>query len=63
MATVTYAHTEVPPEGVPYIAGTQTKVVEVSLDRLAYHRDADEIHRQHPHLSLGQIYSALAYYL
>jgi hypothetical protein len=37
MATVTYAHIEVTPEGVPYIAGTQTKVVEVVLDRLAYH--------------------------
>lgn len=23
---------------------------------------ADEIHRQHPHLSLGQIHAALAYY-
>jgi hypothetical protein len=34
----------------------------VVLDRLAYHWDADEIHRQHPPLSLGQIYSALAYY-
>jgi uncharacterized protein (DUF433 family) len=60
MATVTYAHVEVTAEGVPYIAGTQTKVVEVILDRLAYHWDADEIHRQH--LGLGQIYSALAYY-
>jgi hypothetical protein len=37
-------------------------VVEVVLDRLAYHWDADEIHRQHPHLSLSQIYSTLAYY-
>ena len=62
MATVTYAHIEFIPNGVPYIAGTQTKVVEIALDRLAYHWDADEIHRQHPHLSLGQIYSALAYY-
>ena len=49
-------------EGVPFIAGTQTKVIEVVLDRLAYHWDADEIHRQHPHFSLAQIYSALAYY-
>jgi uncharacterized protein (DUF433 family) len=62
MATVTYAHIEMTPEGVPYIAGMQTKAVEVALDRLAYHWDADEIRRQHPHLSLGQIYSALAYY-
>jgi uncharacterized protein (DUF433 family) len=62
MATVAYPHIEFTPKGVPYLAGTQTKVIEVVLDRLAYHWDADEIHRQHPHLSLGQIYSALAYY-
>jgi hypothetical protein len=37
MATVTYAHIEVTPEGVLCIAGTQTKVVEVVLDGLAYH--------------------------
>jgi hypothetical protein len=37
MATVTYAHIEVTPEGVSYITGTQTKVVEVVLDRLVYH--------------------------
>ena len=48
--------------GVPYIAGTQTKVIEIPLDRIAHHWDADEIRRQHPHLSLGQIYAALAYY-
>ncbi|MGD9923801.1 MAG: DUF433 domain-containing protein [Pseudorhodoplanes sp.] len=48
--------------GVPMIAGTQTKVIEVALDRLAHHWDGDEIHRQHPHLSLAQIHSALAYY-
>jgi len=57
-----YPHIDVSRAGVPYIAGTQTKVVEVVLDRLAYHWDADEIHRQHPYLSLAQIYSALAYY-
>jgi hypothetical protein len=45
MATVTYACIEVTPEGVSYIAGTQIKAVEVVLDRLAYHWDADEIHR------------------
>jgi uncharacterized protein (DUF433 family) len=44
------------------IAGTKTKVVEVVLDRLAHHWDADEIQRQHPHLLLSQIYAALAYY-
>ncbi len=62
MATVVSPHIEVDSRGVPYLAGTQTKVVEIVLDRLAHHWDADEIHRQHPHLSLAQIYSALAYY-
>jgi uncharacterized protein (DUF433 family) len=47
---------------VPHLCGTQTKVMEIVLDRLAHHWDADEIQRQHPHLSLGQIHSALAYY-
>jgi uncharacterized protein (DUF433 family) len=62
MATVAYPHIEFTPEGVAYISGTRTKVVEIVLDRLAYHWDADEIRRQHPHLGLSQIYSALAYY-
>ena len=62
MAPLLYPHIDVSRAGVPYIAGTQTKVVEIVLDRLAYHWDADEIHRQHPYLSLAQIHSALAYY-
>lgn len=62
MLATTYPHIDITDDGVPYLTGTQTKVLEVALDRLAYHWDADEIQRQHPHLSLGQIHSALAYY-
>ena len=62
MTTVAYPHVETGEDGVPMIAGTKTKVVEVVLDRLAHHWDADEIQRQHPHLSLSQIYAALGYY-
>ena len=62
MITVAYPHIEFAAEGVAMIAGTRTKVVEVVLDRLAHHWDADEIQRQHPYLSLAQIYAALAYY-
>jgi uncharacterized protein (DUF433 family) len=62
VASVAYPHIELNAEGVPYLAGTQTKVIEVALDRLAHHWDADEIQRQHPHLSLAQSHSALAYY-
>jgi len=62
MQATAYPHIELTPEGTPVISGTTTKVIEVALDRLAYHWDADEIRRQHPHLSLAQIHSALAYY-
>jgi uncharacterized protein (DUF433 family) len=57
-----YAHIEVRPDGKAWLIGTQTKVLEVALDRIAYHWDADEIQRQHSYLTLGQIYSCLAYY-
>ncbi len=62
MATAQYAHISLNSDQVPILTGTQTKVVEVVLDHLAHGSDAREIHRQYPHLSLGQIYSALAYY-
>jgi uncharacterized protein (DUF433 family) len=62
MATGANPHIEINVGGVPLVAGTTTKVVEIVLDRLARHWDAEEIQRQHPHLSLAQIYSALAYY-
>ena len=62
MVTLTYPHIALSPEGAPYLSGTQTKVEEVVLDNLAHHWDADEIQRQHPDLTLAQIYSALAYY-
>jgi uncharacterized protein (DUF433 family) len=48
--------------GIACVKGTRTKVVEIALDRLAHHWDADEIRRQHPHLTLGQIHAALSYY-
>ena len=57
-----YPHLEKRSDGKVWLIGTQTKVIEVALDRMAHHWDADEIQRQHPHLTLGQIHSSLAYY-
>ena len=62
MSNEFYPHIEQRSDGKLWLTGTQTKVLEVVLDRLAHHWDADEIQRQHPHLSLGQIHSCLAYY-
>ena len=58
----TYEHIVIDERGIPAIAGTNTKVVELILDKVAYGWSAEELHFQHPHLSLGQIHSALAYY-
>jgi uncharacterized protein (DUF433 family) len=63
MSTPTpYAHIELRPDGRPWLIGTQTKVLEVALNRIAHHWDGDEIQRALPFLTLGQIYSCLAYY-
>ncbi len=49
-------------KNVAWIAETNTKVIEVAMDEAAYGWDAAEIHAAHPHLSLGQIHAALAFY-
>lgn len=59
---VTYAHISIGEDGVPHVAGTPTKVVEIALDMLALGWDAETIQREHPDLTLGQVHSALAYY-
>ena len=49
-------------DGVAWIQGTNTKVIEVVLDRLAHGWSPEEIHFQHPHLSMAHVHAALAYY-
>jgi uncharacterized protein (DUF433 family) len=49
-------------QGRPWIDDSNVKVIEIVLDHVAYGWSAEEIHAQHSHLSLSQIYSALAYY-
>ena len=53
---------EIDAAGVAWIGGTRTKVAEVVMDRQAHGWSPEEIHFQHPHLSMAQIHSALAYY-
>lgn len=57
-----YEHIILDEARVPLIAGTRVKVIELVLDHLAYGWSPEELHFQHPHLTMGQIYSALAYY-
>ncbi|MEW5767918.1 MAG: DUF433 domain-containing protein [bacterium] len=57
-----YEHIVLDQAQVPTIAGTTMKVIELVLAHLAYGWSPDELHFQFPHLTLGQIYSTLAYY-
>ena len=62
MPTLTTAHIRLDESGVAWIDQTNTKVIEVALDMIAYGWSPEEIHFQHPHLSLAQIHAALGYY-
>jgi uncharacterized protein (DUF433 family) len=53
---------EIDGNGVPWIAETKVKVAEVVLDKIAYGWSPEEIHFQHPNLSLAQIHGALTWY-
>lgn len=57
-----YKHIMLNNKQVPIIVGTTMKVIELVLDHKAYGWSPEELHFQHPYLTLGQIHSALAYY-
>lgn len=59
---VTTQHIWLDDKGTAWIDQTNTKVVEVALDTLAHGWSPEEIHFQHPHLSLAQIHAALGHY-
>src|ERR1700730_10020456 len=40
----------------------RVRVAQIVVDYLAYGWSADEIHRQHPHLALAEVYAAMGYY-
>jgi uncharacterized protein (DUF433 family) len=53
---------ELDDRGVAWISGTKVKVVEVVLEKIAHGSSPEEIHFQHPDLSLAQIYGAMTFY-
>jgi uncharacterized protein (DUF433 family) len=62
VTTVLATQIELDDRGTAWIAGTKVKVTEVVLDKIAYGSSPEEIHFQHPNLSLAQIHGALTYY-
>ena len=57
-----YPHIEYNAQQAPIIAGTTMKVVELVMAQCAHGWSPEELSFQFPHLSMGQIHGALAYY-
>ena len=55
MPAVFATQIELDGRGVAWIDGTNVKVKEVVLDKIAYGSSPEEIHFQHPQRSLAQI--------
>lgn len=62
MLTTVRAPIVVDDQGVAYIEGTTTKVIEVVLNKEWSGQTPEELQEDLPHLTLGQVYAALAYY-
>ena len=60
VATVPHVHLD--EQGRAWIDDSNVKVVEIALDHLAYGWNAETIQENHPHLTLAQVYAALAWY-
>jgi uncharacterized protein (DUF433 family) len=60
---ISYPHVvKVPGEPARMERHRRTRVAQIVMDYLGHGWSADEIHRQHPHLSLAEIHAALGYY-
>ena len=62
MTTTATAHIVLDDRGRPWIEGTNTKVIEVVMDKIGFGWTPEEIHQNHPHLPLSKIYAAFSYY-
>lgn len=62
MTATAWPFIEVDSQGVAYIQGATTKVIEVVLEQTVGQRSAREIRDAFPSLSLPKIHAALGYY-
>ena len=62
MSTSLSTQIDIDAQGVAWVAGANTKVTQIVLDKITYGWSPEEIHFQHRHLSMAQVHAALAYY-
>jgi len=61
MTVAANSHIVIDERGRPLIAGTRMKVIFIVMDHMKG-SSPEQIQEGYPHISLAQIYSALAYY-
>ena len=57
-----YEHIIIRDDGTATIGDAGMKVTQLVAEVMAYGWSPEELHFQHPHLSMGEIHSALTYY-
>jgi uncharacterized protein (DUF433 family) len=57
-----YEHLDCTDPRRPVIAGKNFKVIHLIREHVAYGWSAEELALNHPQLTLGEVYAALAYY-
>ena len=62
MSSTAWPFIEFDETGSPTLRGKGTKVLHLVRENLAFDWDAEQLRRQHPHLSLAEIHAALGYY-
>lgn len=62
MASTAWPFIEVDERGRPAIRSKGLTVLQLVREHANYDWDAEQLHRQHPHLVLAEIYAALGYY-
>ena len=62
LTSTEYKYVQLDERNVPIIEGTSMKIVELITSVKAYGWSPEELLQNYPHLTLGKIYSALAYY-
>jgi uncharacterized protein (DUF433 family) len=61
-ALTEYKHIQIDERGIPMIASSTMKVIDLVMAQMAYGWTPEEIQINHRHLSMSQIHSAFAYY-
>lgn len=62
MTVVPLEYIEVDDRGVAKLIGSRIKVIHLVMEQLGHGWSPEQIQSQHEHLSLAQVYAALAYY-